>query len=180
MKRKTAFGVFIFAVSFAVFSVAAAPLWSAGENQNRWGKISFKTPIAFSKPEKIGLDAVALIAPPGAGLGKGKIELTLATFSKEMKTGSGFKDDELGGYFRTTFLGAAPKGDKTVQRTFMGRSYTGDIQQSTIPKKIIIESYVINLKGGNSLGIAVSGDAGLPSGEIEKVIAMIAGTLREE
>ncbi len=165
---------------FAILLVATGVLWSAGEVDQRWGKIAFQTPFPFSKPEKIGMDAVALVAPPAAGLGKGKIEITLATFSKEMKASSGLKDDELAGYFKSTFLGLSSKAERTVQRTFLGRSITGDVGRTSIPKKTVVESYLIPCQGGGTLGIAVSLDALLSAGELERVVALIAATLREE
>jgi hypothetical protein len=142
-----------------------------------WDRFRFETPVAFSAPQKLGLDAVVFIHPADAAPGKGRLEISLASFPKDMVEGLGLGDKELLEYFKTTFLGAGP-GQKTVERSFLGKPVKGDAQKTTIPAAKRLETYLIPLPDGARLGLAISASAQASDAEMEKTIARIAQTLK--
>ncbi len=142
-----------------------------------WERFRFETPLPFSGPQKLGLDAVSFVHPAGLGIGQGKIEITLASFPKEMVEGMGMSERELFDYFKTTFLGAGP-GQKAVERAFLGKPVKGDWQVTAIPKARRLEAFLIPLPDGGRLGLAVSAATEVPDADFEATTALAAKTLK--
>ena len=97
----------------------------AETSEHKWGKVSFKTPVAFSSPQKVGLDAVALVYPPESGLGKGQLEITLVSVPKDMQESFGNKDAEILSYVKATFLASTLPATKSVQTLFLAGDRRG-------------------------------------------------------
>lgn len=142
-----------------------------------WDRFRFETPLPFSGPQKLGLDAVSFIHPAELGIGQGKIEITLASFPKDMVEGMGMSERELFNYFKTTFLGAGP-GQKAVERSFLGKPVKGDRQVTAIPKARRLEAYLIPLPDGGRLGLAISAATEVPDADFEATAALAAKTLK--
>lgn len=142
-----------------------------------WDRFQFEAALPFSGPQKLGLDAVSFVHPAGLGIGQGKIEITLASFPKEMVEGMGMSERELFDYFKTTFLGAGP-GQKAVERAFLGKPVKGDWQVTAIPKARRLEAFLIPLPDGGRLGLAVSAATEVPDADFEATTALAAKTLK--
>ena len=111
---------------------------SGAENSDhKWGKIGFQVPVAFSTPQKVGLDAAAMVYPPESGLGKGQMEITLVAVPKDMQESLGNKDAEILTYVKTTFLGATLPAAKSVQRSFLGKRLPGKPNPPAYPRSRI-------------------------------------------
>ena len=145
-----------------------------------WRKVAFDTPVAFSAPQKAGMDAVTLLQPGTAAPGSGRLEITLVSIPKDMREGMGMKsDDELAGYVKSTFLGTAKPAEKTVERTFMGKKVVGGVQNVKIPRKAELTLFLIPLSGEDTLALALVRDAAVPADEAESVLGTISRTLAE-
>ncbi len=142
-----------------------------------WDRFQFEVRLPFSGPQKLGLDAVVFVHPAGAAPGRGRIEIALASFPKDMVEGMGMSDKELLEYFKTTFLGAGP-GGQVVERAFLGRTIKGDKQETAIPRAKRQEAYLVPLPEGGRLGWAVSALAEVPEADMEKTAALAARTLK--
>jgi hypothetical protein len=162
-----------------LFSLFTVQLSGAAANDHTWWKIGFQTPVAFSSPEKIGLDAAALMHPPESGLGKAQMEITLVGVPKGMAEGLGNKDDKILQYVKTTFLGAATPAAKKVERTFLGKKVAGEAQATSIPKKGELEIYLIPLSDGDKVAVGFVRDAQFPQDKAEGVINTVAQSLKE-
>jgi hypothetical protein len=163
-------------LSLSLFTVQFS---GAAANEHTWWKIGFQTPVAFSSPEKIGLNAAALNHPPESGLGKAQMEITLVGVPKGMAEGLGNKDDEILKYVKTTFLGTAIPAAKKVERTFLGKKVAGEAQSTTIPKKGELEIYLIPLSDGDKVAVGFVRDAQFPQDKAEGVINTVAQSLKE-
>lgn len=142
-----------------------------------WDRFQFETTLPFSGPQKIGLDAVSFVHPAELGIGQGRIEITLASFPKDMVEGMGLSEKELFEYFKTTFLGAGP-GQKAVERAFLGQPVKGDRQVTAIPKARRLEAYLLPLPDGGRLGLAFSALTAVPDADLEATAASVSKTLK--
>ncbi len=166
---------------FTTLLIAFRPDAEAMQGQRHtWWKIAFSTPVAFSAPQEIGMDAVTLLLPPDATPGGGRLEITLVSIPKVMREGMGMKsDDELAGYVKSTFLGTAKPAEKTVERTFMGKKVAGGVQEVKIPRKAELTLFLIPLSGEDTLALALVRDAAVPADEAESVLGTISRTFSE-
>jgi hypothetical protein len=178
MKGKIAH-LWIWLLMALLLSLFTVQLSWAGANDHTWWKISFQTPLAFSSPEKIGLDAAALNHPPESGLGKAQMEITLVGVPKGMAESLGNKDAEILNYVKATFLGAATPATKKVERTFFGKKVAGEAQDTTIPKKGELEIYLIPLSDGDKVALGFVRDAQFPKDKADGVIKAVAQSLKE-
>jgi len=147
--------------------------------RHTWWRVSFETPVPFAAPAEIGLDAVALAHPPDTGKGVGRIEIVLAAAPKDMVDGMGMNDDELLGYFKTTFMGLSTPAARKTERAFLGHAVAGGAQSTSIPRARNVESYLVPLAGGAKLFLAVSSDPAVPAADVEAVLAVLARTLNQ-
>jgi len=147
--------------------------------RHTWWRVSFETPVPFAAPAEIGLEAVALAHPPDTGKGVGRIEIVLAAAPKDMVDGMGMNDDELLGYFKTTFMGLSTPAARKTERAFLGHAVAGGAQSTSIPRARNVESYLVPLAGGAKLFLAVSSDPAVPAADVEAVLAVLARTLNQ-
>ncbi|NLI46673.1 MAG: hypothetical protein GX414_06150 [Acidobacteria bacterium] len=176
--RFVPFAMIIVGGAMAFAGRAAEPASGQGL-RHAWWTVAFETPVPFSAPREIGMDAVALTHPPDTAGGVGRIEIVLAAAPKDMVDGMGMSDDELPGYFKTTFLGLSAPAVKKVERTFLGHAVAGGAQSTTIPRARNVESYLVPLAGGAKLFLAVGSDTDVPAADVEAVLAALARTLKE-
>jgi hypothetical protein len=144
-----------------------------------WWKVSFKAPVAFSSPQKFGLDAVALVHPPESGLGKGQMEITLVAVPKDMQESFGNKDAEILSYVKATFLGSTLPAAKSVERSFLGRKVAGEAQTVSIPKQSELELYLIPLSDGDKVAVGFTRDVAMPKDKAESIINTVAQSFKE-
>ncbi len=162
-----------------LISLLTVQISGAAKGEHTWGKISFQTPVDFSNPQKLGLDAVALMHPPDCGLGKGQMEISLVAVPKDMAESLGNKDAEILSYVKTTFLGSAVPAAKTVERSFLGKKVAGEAQTTSIPKKSELELYLVPLSDGDKVTVAFKWDAAFPKEKADSVIAKVAQSFKE-
>jgi len=151
----------------------------AETSERKWEKVSFKTPVAFSSPQKIGLDAVALVHPPESGLGKGQLEITLVAIPKDMQESMGNKDAEIMSYVKATFLASTLPAAKSVERSFLGRKVVGEAQSSSIPKPGEMELYLIPLSDGDKVAVGFKRDSSMPKEKAESIMNTVAQSFKE-
>jgi len=141
--------------------------------------VGFRTPVPFSVPESIGLDAVALSHPPGAAPAEVTCEIVLCRMSADMQEAFGGDADALLEYVKSTFLGTAKPGEGTVERTFLGHPSSGQTLTTGIPRPGRLEVHLAPLSDGARLAVAVRSYDGAPAGLADKVMAAVAESLRE-
>jgi hypothetical protein len=161
-------------ISFCLTQAACA----AGKDY-KWWKISFQAPVALSGPEKIGLDAVALMYPAESKLGQGQLEITLVAVPNDMQEGMGNNNAEIVNYVKATFLGSATPGTKKVERSFLGKKIAGEGQTTSIPKKMELELFLIPLADGDKVAVGFKRDAAWPQEKAEDILKIVAQTFKE-
>jgi len=166
----------IIALLFAFLTVQIS---GAETGDQKWWKVSFKTPVAFSSPQKVGLDAVALVHPPESGLGRGQMEITLVGVPKDMQESMGNKDAEVLAYVKATFLASTLPATKSVERSFLGKKVVGGAQSVSIPKKGELEIYLVPLSDGDKVAVGFTRDVAMPKEKAESIINMVAQSFKE-
>jgi len=178
MKSNRVQVLILFMVAIFICTMTA-PISAAETGDIQWGKVSFKTPVPFSPPQKAGLDAVVLLHPPESGLGKGQMEITLVAVSKDMQESMGNKDTEILSYVKATFLASAKPATKSVERSFLGRKVVGEAQASSIPKKVELELYLIPLTDGDKVAVGFTRDIAMSKEKAESIVNMVAQSFKE-
>jgi len=171
--------VWTLAMMVLLIPLMTAHISGAATSDYKWEKVSFQAPVAFSSPQKVGLDAVVLVHPPESGLGKGQMEITLVAVPKDMQESMGNKDAEIMNYVKTTFLGSALPATKSVERSFLGRKIVGEAQSSTIPKKVEVELYLIPLSDGDKVAVGFKTDSAMAKEKAEDIIKAVAQSFKE-
>ncbi len=146
-------------------AAAAAPLELHG--------LKATAPVAFSAPEKAGLDALRVVHPADAKEGGEKLSLTAVAFPKD----SGMTDPELLDYVASTFLGASGPG-KPVERTILGKTAKGRAFEKKIPSPSLAEVFVATKKEGGKVVLAFVFSPSFAK-EAEAAVAAIAESLKE-
>lgn len=150
---------------------------STPEHAQSWGPVAFETPVPFSAPDVVGLDAVNFVHPPENTLGEGRMELTLALASRDYVEALGTTDALLAD-MAGTFLGvtAATPGKA---RPFLGRTVEGWTARTSIPRPAHWEYHLVPLHDGRQLLVALRRLEDVPTTEATNVLDAIAETLRE-
>jgi hypothetical protein len=143
-----------------------------------WGPVAFETPVAFSAPLEIGLDAVSLVHPAESKPGQAKMELTLVHAPVDMIQSLG-SIEELRSYMITTFLGFSDTDGATLERSFLGKPVQGWKADVTIPAPGTQYGYLVPLRDGGMLLIALRIALETTKEDATHVLDMIAETLRE-
>jgi hypothetical protein len=160
-------------------ALVSVPISGAANVDQQWWKISFQVPVAFSTPQKVGLDAAALVYPPESGLGQGQMEITLVAVPKDMAESLGNQDAEILTYVKTTFLGATAPVSRSVERSFLGKKVAGAAQSTSIPKKGELEIYLIPLSDGDKVAVAFSRDTAFARDKADSIITTVAQSFKE-
>jgi hypothetical protein len=144
------------------------------------GGVTFQSPLPFSPPSKVGLDASSLIYPASSSAGRGECELTFVSISKKMQDEMKCTDREMLDYVKSTFLAISGKAKAHRKRSFIGKTVTGDVLECSIPVKSHIEVYLIPLSRGNKLAVSFKYTDKIASVDVEKVINTVASTMKEK
>jgi hypothetical protein len=163
----------------ALVSASVGPVLGADTFPCTWWKVAFEAPVAFSPPQEIGMDAVALLHPPDSALGKAQMEIALVGVPKEMQESFGNNDTELMNYLKTTFMATGEPAEKKVERTFLGAKVVGDAQSNTIPKETWLELYLVTLSDGDKIAVGFTRDAAMPQEAAESIVDLAARTFKE-
>ncbi|MBU1568175.1 MAG: hypothetical protein KJ630_21445 [Proteobacteria bacterium] len=169
----------VFVLLAGVFSISTNTAISAEVYPTIWWKVAFNSPVPFSPPKEIGMDAVALLYPAKSKLGQSQLEVTLVALPKEMQESFANNDVEIANYVKGTFLASAKSSEKTTKRTFLGIQAVGEIQSTSIPKSSTLELYLLPLSDGDKIAVAFSKDSAMASDAAEGIIKMIASTFKE-
>lgn len=157
--------------------VLCAGCQSTPEHPQSWGPVAFETPVLFSAPEVVGLDAVNFVHPSGSKLGEGRMELTLVLAPREYVEALGTTDALLSD-MAATFLGVTTATPGKA-RPFLGRTVEGWTATSSIPRPSQWEYHLVPLHDGTQLLVALRRLADVPSNEAANILDAIAETLRE-
>ncbi|MFZ1728951.1 MAG: hypothetical protein WBQ23_04865 [Bacteroidota bacterium] len=171
--------VTLFVACMAIGAVLNGCTASSQNYSNSWGSIAFDTPIQFSPPADIGLNAVALVSPPESQSGAGSMEITLVSVPPDMAEGMENDNEMILGYLKSTFLATSKPGKKTAGRSFLTKTVEGETVSSTIPKPSELEYYLVPLSDGAMMLIALRWDSSVTTEDAAAVFAMIAETLKE-
>lgn len=166
----------LISLGISLFTVQIA---GADNAAHKWWKISFEVPVAFSSPQKIGMDAAAMMHPPESAPGKAQMEITLVGVPKDMAESMGNKEADIMQYVKTTFLGHATPATKKVERSFLGKKVVGEAQATSIPKKGELEVYLIPLSDGDRVALGFVRDTAFPKDKADGVINAVAKSLKE-
>ncbi|MFH0783062.1 MAG: hypothetical protein V2B20_14090 [Pseudomonadota bacterium] len=169
----------VFVLITLMLSISAGPGMAAEMFSSTWWKIAFNSPVPFSPPQEIGMDAVALLYPAQSNLGQAQLEISLIALPKEMQESFANNDAEIVNYVKGTFLASTTASEKTAVRTFLGKKVVGEIQATSIPKSSTLEVYLIPLADGDKIAVAFARDASMANDEAEKIIEMVASSFKE-
>jgi hypothetical protein len=178
MKGKVAYLGMSFMAALLV-CLLTVQISGADKGDHKWGKIGFQTPLAFSDPEKLGLDAVVMVHPPESGPGKGQMEIILVAVPKDLKESLGNKDEETMKYVKGTFLASTLPATRSPERSFLGKKVVGEGQAVSIPKKGELEFYLVPLADGDQVAVAFKWDAAFPKDKADSVITKVAQSFKE-
>jgi hypothetical protein len=162
-------------IAICVFTTPA----SAQEFSTSWSGVAFETPIEFSAPAKLGLNAVSLTAPPAGADGEDLMEITLVTVPADMAASMENDTALILGILKGTFLATSKPGTKIISRNFLGQKVEGEGLSTTIPKAGELAYYLVPLGEGAMILIALRWDEASTSEDVAAVLDMIAETLRE-
>jgi len=168
-----------FPAVIVLFLCLAATAFSSGNFPVSWRTVSFDTPTQMSRPTEIGLDAVAITDRPEASHGNALMEVVLVAIPADLREALGNSDSEVVNYVKSTFLGTAKSAEKTVTRTFLGRTVFGELLSSKIPAPREIELYLIPLADGGSMAVAFSRDTSLSRERFEALADKVSRSFRE-
>lgn len=163
----------------AVWIPGTAFTAESSDHKYTWNTISFTTPVLFAQPVKIGMDAVSLLYPNDSQPATAQFDITLALSTVEMQKTMGMDDTQLLDYLKTTFMGASGSAQKAKERTILGKTLTGDHQEQTIPKRMLLDSYLIPLANGDKLMLAFKSDVKMDAAEVEKIIDTVTKTFTQ-
>lgn len=80
---------------------------------------------------------------------------------------------------KATYLGIYKPATEHPARVFFGRQMAGDKQTTAIPAPATAESYLVETPQGQWLFVGVKYHSALPADEAEKIISLMAATLKE-
>jgi hypothetical protein len=169
----------LYIASFIIAAVLSGGTASSQKYSNSWGQVAFETPVQFSTPVDIGLNAVALVSPPESKPGEGSVEITLVFVPLDMAESMENDMEMMVRYLKGAFLATAKVGTKTAGRTFLGKTIEGETISSTIPKPGELEYYLVPLSDGGKIMIALRWDESTTKEDAAAVLDLIAETLKE-
>ncbi|MEB3264546.1 MAG: hypothetical protein VKJ66_09265 [Synechococcus sp.] len=143
----------------AMALVSAAP--AAAQSVVTMHGLCFRSPVALSAPQAVGLNAVLVGHPPQAKPGEERFSLTAVQFPPEATdTNAGMTPAELRGYVKAMFLAGGGSYGQPLRRRLLGTWVEGESFTTSIPAPSIGEVFVLRRQDGNSvvLGFKVRQD----------------------
>ena len=145
-----------------------------------WKGLAFSTPVEFSPPVEIGLDAVGFLTPKNATMPNATLELRMVHITREMLESFGGSKEEALNYVRITFFGTAETGSPLASRNMLGAEVAGTTQAVTIPRHGVLELYLLPLSKGAHVVIGLFCYDTKSQQLVQETMDMIAETLHED
>lgn len=123
--------------------------------------LCFRSPVAFSAPQGVGLDALLVAHPPDAKPGEELFSLTAVRFGPEATdTKAGMTPAELRGFVKVVFLAAGTSNGPPVRRRLLESWVEGESFTTSIPSPSFGEVFALRRRDGDSvvLGFKVRQD----------------------
>lgn len=150
---------------------------AAPEHPQQWGPVAFDTPVPFSAPSEIGLDAVSFRFPAESAPAESRMDLTLALAPKEYVESLG-GSKELLANMAGVFLGLT-EYDTAEPRHFLGASVAGWKAMTTVPRVLHWEFHLVPLKDGSRVLVALARSDQATPEEAAQVLDLVSRTFRE-
>ncbi|MCP9842001.1 hypothetical protein KBY93_15440 [Synechococcus sp. J7-Johnson] len=141
--------------------------------------LCFRSPVAFSNPKPVGLDAVMVVHPPEADAQSERFSLTAVHFPLVVTdTKAGMTPAELRDYMATVFLAGQAKAGTPIQRRLLENVVDGLAFSTPVPAPSFAEVYALRLQNRETvvLGFKFLSDW---RSEAQSLINAIAASLRE-
>ena len=140
----------IFLIGIITVLILGTSAFGSENFSYNWWKVTFKSPVEFSQPVEVGLDAVSLLNPPNVDFKTVQIEITLVAVPKNMKEDLGNTDEDVIEYVKAVFLGTTEPPLETMDRSFLENTITGQVLDMAIPHDGLMEFYLVPLSNGDS------------------------------
>ena len=150
---------------------------AAPEHPQQWGPVAFDTPVPFSPPADIGLDAVSFRFPAESDPMESRMELTLVLASKGYVESMGGSKELLANMVGV-FLGLT-KYDAAEPRHVLGASIDGWKAKNTLPRVLYWEFHLVPIKDGSRVLVALARSDQATPEEAAQVLDMVSRTFRE-
>lgn len=150
---------------------------TAPEHSQQWGPIAFDTPVPFSAPSEIGVDAVRLRFPGESESAESRLELTLVLAPKEYVKSLGGRKELLSN-MTGVFLGLT-EYEAAEPRHFLGASVAGWKAMSTVPRVLHWQFHLVPLADGSRVLVALARSDETTPEEASKVLDLVSRTFRE-
>lgn len=147
------------------------------EHPQQWGPVAFDTPVPFSTPAEIGLDAASLRFPSGSTPAESRMELTLVLAQKDYVESLGGDRDLLTNMVGV-FLGIQ-EFEPAEPRHFLGASIEGWKAMTTLARVLFWEFHLVPLKDGSRVLVALARSDQATPEESAQVLDMVSRTFRE-
>lgn len=80
--------------------------------------------------------------------------------------------------FKSTYLGTAKPAEKQVTREVMGKTLTGDWQQTKIPKKLVLEAYRLDISASQTVFIGYRRNPNFDEAAAEAFFKAVSSSLK--
>jgi hypothetical protein len=137
--------------------------------------VSFETPVAFSQPAHVGLEAAELDFPSTAKMGADSLHITLVRLEPQQPPRT---DEQRLDAARGAFFGTVGPVKAYKDRMFLGQVVHGDVDSPDGSTKQ--ELYLVPLDGARRLVVGFVWTGALPDDEAERIIATVARTMRAD
>jgi len=156
----------------------ACPAFAGQAYKNSASGFSFETPVEFSKPAKLGLDALSCVYPARSKPGAELFSITLVSFSKGALEAQPTTEGDLVAYVKSTFLAAGTRVGTSIHRTFLGKKIMGERVETSIPAASIIEVFPLTCANGSKVVISFKWNKEMTEKDAGAVISTVARTLK--
>ncbi|MFM7674881.1 MAG: hypothetical protein ACKO5F_04685 [Synechococcus sp.] len=134
----------------ALAIAAAAP--AAAQSVVTMHGLCFRSPVALSAPQEVGLNALLVTHPPEAKPGEERFSLTAVQFSPEATdTKAGMRPAELRGYVMAVFLAGGGSNGQPLRRRLLGTWVEGESFTTSIPAPSVGEVFALRRPDGSSV-----------------------------
>lgn len=140
--------------------------------------LAFNTPVEFSLPTEVGLNAQELLYPATSQLGTETFRILLIRFSQESQDNIQ-QYVNLSEYVKGVFLGIPETVGKPKERKFITEMVTGETIITDFPKNRQLEIYFIRLLNSDQVALIFESSANFSNEETEKIINSVAESLTE-
>jgi hypothetical protein len=138
--------------------------------------LNFATPLEFSEPIEVGLDAQQLLYPASSELGNETLRILIVRFSSEAQQNIQ-PEISLLEYVKGVFLGIPNLTGESKEREFLGQMVTGEVIMTDFPQKRELEIYLLELSNNDQVAIIFESSDNIATEIKEKMINSISTSL---